>query len=198
MAHERRARLPVGLDEGDMNSEQPLYQRDPQAWREHLAEGNAKQARKRVGADALVRDEQGRILLVDPKYKPDWDMPGGMAEANEPPIEALRRELIEELGLQVAASDLTLLCLDWVSPHGPWDDSLMFIFDTGILTADQITRLRLADSELAAYEFCAPEQARQRLRSYVWLRVNAALQALESRRTVYLHDGHPVLRAVDT
>lgn len=68
----------------------------------------------------------------------------------------------------------------------------MFIFDAGILTADQIARLRLADSELAGYEFCAPEQARQRLRPYVWLRVNAALQALEPRRTAYLHDGRPV------
>src|SRR5262245_8516100 len=114
-----------------MNPEQPLYQRDPQAWREHLAEGNARQARKRVGADALLRDEQGRILLVDPQYKPDWDMPGGMAEANESPIDALRRELTEELGLDLPAHGVTLLCVDWVSPHGPWDDSLMFIFDAG-------------------------------------------------------------------
>jgi 8-oxo-dGTP diphosphatase len=172
-----------------MNPEKPLYQRDPQAWREHLAEGNAKQARKRVGADALLRDEQGRVLLVNPKYKPDWDLPGGMAEANEPPIAALRRELTEELGLQVPVSDLTLLCLDWVSPHGPWDDSLMFIFDAGTLTAEQIADLHLTDSELAAYEFCTPQQAQQRLRPYVWLRVNAALQALEYHRNVYLHDG---------
>ncbi|HUR02170.1 MAG TPA: NUDIX hydrolase, partial [Nonomuraea sp.] len=60
---------------------QPLYQRDPAAWRAHLAEGNARQARKRVGVDALIRDHHGRVLLVDPTYKPDWDVPGGMAEA---------------------------------------------------------------------------------------------------------------------
>jgi 8-oxo-dGTP diphosphatase len=175
-----------------MNPEQPLYQRDPQAWRQHLAEGNAKQARKRVGADALLRDQQGRILLVDPKYKPDWDMPGGMAEANEPPLDALRRELTEELGLEVPASDMTLLCLDWVSPHGPWDDSLMFIFNAGTLTDQQIDGLRLTDNELAGYEFCAPELAQQRLRPYVWQRVHAALKALDTHRVVYLHDGHPV------
>jgi 8-oxo-dGTP diphosphatase len=174
-----------------MNPAQPLYQRDPEAWREHLAEGNAKQARKRVGADALLRDQQDRILLVDPKYKPDWDMPGGMAEANEPPVDALRRELKEELGLDIPASDMALLCLDWVSPHGPWDDSLMFIFDAGTLTAEQIARLRLADSELAAYEFCTPQQAQQRLRPYVWQRVHAALEALDTHRVAYLHDGYP-------
>jgi 8-oxo-dGTP diphosphatase len=174
-----------------MNPEKPLYQRDPKAWREHLAEGNAKQARKRVGADVLLWDEQGRILLVDPKYKPDWDMPGGMAEANEPPIDALRRELKEELGLEMHVGEMTLLCVDWVSPHGPWDDSLMFIFDAGTLTASQVSKLCLADGELGAYEFCTHEQAQQRLRPYVWLRVSAALKGLDTHRVVYLHDGHP-------
>lgn len=78
-----------------MTSDPPLYERDPEAWRAYLAEGNAKQPRKRVSADVLLRDDQGRILLVDPKHKPDWDMPGGMADANEPPAEAVRRELRE-------------------------------------------------------------------------------------------------------
>jgi 8-oxo-dGTP diphosphatase len=112
-----------------MNPEAPLYERDPEAWNTYLAEGNAKQARKRVGADVLIRDEQGRILLVNPRYKPDWDLPGGMAEANESPVAAARRELKEELGLELEIG--RLLVVAWVPPHGPWDDSLMFIFDGG-------------------------------------------------------------------
>src|SRR5208282_1770142 len=119
VAHQRRRQpaQPVG---GLVSSEDPLYERDPEAWNAHLAEGNAKQARKRVSADVILRDAHGRILLVDPKYKPDWDLPGGMAEANEPPADAVRRELREELGLDLHVGDL--LCVDWVSPHGPWDD----------------------------------------------------------------------------
>ncbi len=89
---------------------------DPVAWNAYLAEGNIQQARKRVAADVIFRDEPGRILLVDPKYKPDWDLPGGMAEANEPPLKAARREAKEELGLEVLAAPL--LVVDWVSP--PW------------------------------------------------------------------------------
>ncbi|HEX7658864.1 MAG TPA: NUDIX domain-containing protein [Pseudonocardiaceae bacterium] len=112
-----------------MVSEVPLYERDPEAWRAYLAEGNAKQARKRVRADVLLRDEHGRILLVDPAYKPDWDMPGGMAEVNESPHKAVERELKEELDLDIEAG--RLVCVDWVSPHGPWDDLLAFIFDGG-------------------------------------------------------------------
>jgi hypothetical protein len=39
---------------------------DPEAWNAYLAEGNATQARKRVSADVLLRDEAGRVLLVKP------------------------------------------------------------------------------------------------------------------------------------
>lgn len=92
-----------------MTSEPPLHERDPGAWKAHLAEGNATQARKRVGADVILRNHAGCTLLVDPSYKPDWDLPGGMAEANEPPHEAARRELKEELALDLPLGEL--LCV---------------------------------------------------------------------------------------
>jgi len=173
-----------------VTSHAPLYERDPEAWRAHLAEGNAKQARKRVSADVILRDHTGRILLVDPKYKPDWDMPGGMAEANEPPHQAVQRELTEELGVDLQVG--TLLCVDWVSPHGPWDDLLAFIFDGGELSDVHVAGLKLRDNELAALEFCTADQAQQRLRPYVWRRVAAALESLKTGCVQYLQDGHPL------
>lgn len=174
-----------------MTSEMPLYQRDPQAWKAHLAEGNATQPRKRVSADVILRDPAGRILLVDPKYKPDWDTPGGMAEANEPPHLSAQRELNEELGLDIRLNKL--LCIDWVAPHEPWDDLLVFVFDAGTLTQQQISALHPTDNELAAYEFCNEEQATQRLRPYVWHRTQAALHALAIDTTLYLNNGFSVL-----
>lgn len=110
-----------------MSSDVPPHQQAPVAWREYLAEGNARQARKRVGVDALIRDEEGLLVLVDPSYKPGWDLPGGMVEANESPRAALHRELKEELGLE--AQVRALLCVDHVSPDDPWNDALMFIYD---------------------------------------------------------------------
>jgi 8-oxo-dGTP diphosphatase len=171
-----------------VNEDAPLYERDPEAWRAYLAEGNAKQPRKRVSADVILRDHAGRMLLVDPRYKPDWDTPGGMAEANEPPHEAVRQELKEELGLDIHVGGL--LVVDWVSPHGPWDDLLAFIFDGGELSDEQIHALKLIDDELAAFEFCTAEQARERLRPYVWRRVIVALDALKTGRVQYLQDGY--------
>jgi len=168
-------------------SDVPLYQRDPDAWQAHLAEGNRTQARKRVGADVLFRDDAGRILLVDPRYKPDWDLPGGMAEANESPLDAARREVKEELSIEYAGG--RLLVVDWVAPHGPWDDSLMFVFDGGVLTDEEQAGISLRDGELATYRFVAPEEASRLLRGYVWRRVNGALDALDTGAAWYLRDG---------
>jgi hypothetical protein len=41
----------------------------------------ASLARKRMAASAFLRDEAGRVLLVDPVYKEPWDLPGGAVEA---------------------------------------------------------------------------------------------------------------------
>lgn len=57
-----------------------------------------------VAAALLVRD--GRVLLChrhpDRRFYPDaWDIPGGHIEGDEEPVEALCRELAEELGVVV-------------------------------------------------------------------------------------------------
>jgi 8-oxo-dGTP pyrophosphatase MutT (NUDIX family) len=167
-----------------------LYERDREAWIASLAEGNRTQARKRVGTNVIAMDQRGRILLVDPSYKPDWDLPGGMAEANEPPHEAAQRELREELDLDLRMRNL--LCVDWVSPHGPWDDSLVFVFDGGTLTEETASSLRPEDPELSAIRFCPLEEAARLLRPYVWRRASQALAALRNGRPSYLHDGNPI------
>ena len=59
----------------------------------------ASLSRKRLAASAFFRDDQGRVLLVDPVYKEGWDLPGGAVEAEESPHAAWRREVAEELGL---------------------------------------------------------------------------------------------------
>ena len=55
--------------------------------------------RKRMGSAVLLRDRDGRILLVEPTYKDYWELPGGVVEADESPYDAAVRELAEELGL---------------------------------------------------------------------------------------------------
>ena len=59
----------------------------------------ASLARKRMVATAFFRDDQGRVMLVNPVYKETWDLPGGSVEADESPSAGCRREVAEELGL---------------------------------------------------------------------------------------------------
>lgn len=169
-------------------TEPPMYERSPEEWANYLAEGNATQPRKRVAADALIRDDAGRVLLVEPTYKPGWDIPGGMSEANEPPDQTVRRELREELGLDVQVE--RLLCVDWVSPHGPWDDSLCLVFDGGRLDQTQIDALVVADAELASFEFCPASIAVGRLNPRMARRFAVAWDVLSNDSAPrYLVDG---------
>ncbi|MEU3447836.1 NUDIX hydrolase [Streptomyces thermolilacinus] len=161
---------------------------DPDAWNAYLAEGNATQPRKRVAADVLLRDAAGRVLLVNPTYKPGWDLPGGMAEANEPPEETAVRELSEELGLEVTVRGL--LVVDWVAPHGPWDDQLAFIFDG--VTLDVPGELRPQDEELSEAAYVTLDKAQELVGQRMRVRLDAAVRALDEGRPVYLHDGTPV------
>ncbi len=175
----------------------PLYQRDPAAWEAYLAEGNARQARKRVAADALIRDQAGRILLVDPGYKPGWDLPGGMAEANESPADCVRREVQEELALDLHVGPM--LVVDWVPPHGPWDDLISFVFDGGVITAEQLAAVQLLDGELNGFEMCTEAQAEHRLRPRAWRRLKAALDVVRVGHARYLQtDSDPSARTANS
>jgi 8-oxo-dGTP pyrophosphatase MutT (NUDIX family) len=51
---------------------------------------------------AVVTNTAGEVLLIRPHgYAPDqWTLAGGGVEAGESPVEAMRRELAEELGLE--------------------------------------------------------------------------------------------------
>lgn len=167
--------------------EEPLYVRDPEAWREKLAEGNRAQPRKRVAAKVLLRDGSDRLLLVDPAYKPLWDLPGGMAEENEAPHDAALRELQEELGLRIELG--RLLCVDWVAPRDPWDDLLMFVFDGGVLPEDIAAGLAVADDELWGVGWFHLGQVPNLLRDDIWARTQHAIQAAKEETTVYLHQG---------
>jgi 8-oxo-dGTP diphosphatase len=61
-------------------------------------------------AGALIFDDNGRILLLDHVFRPEsgWGIPGGFLKRGEQPEAGLRRELLEEVGLELDSVELFL------------------------------------------------------------------------------------------
>lgn len=58
---------------------------------------------------AVIIDEEGRVLLTRrsiPPFKDQWVMPGGKIDLGEPILEALKREVHEEVGLEIEIEGL--------------------------------------------------------------------------------------------
>lgn len=112
-----------------------------------------------VAAGVLFTDHQDRVLLVEPGYKPYWDLPGGIVEPGESPWAAAQREVREELGLDIKPGRL-LVC-DYLPDRGPGlGEGLRLVFDGGQLPVDVDVRLDLV--ELRSWDWCSPAEVVQR------------------------------------
>ena len=58
-----------------------------------------------VSIKAVVLDDGGRVLL-GLNHRGEWELPGGQLEEGESPTSAVRREVLEECGLEVTVGPL--------------------------------------------------------------------------------------------
>jgi ADP-ribose pyrophosphatase YjhB (NUDIX family) len=121
------------------------------------AEFLATLPRRRVAAGALIRDPAGRVCIVEPTYKPKWHLPGGTVESGESPSAGCRRELLEELGLDLEIG--SMLCMDWVAPEGgDPHGALIFVYDGGVLEQEMIDKIITPPDELHGFAFVEIDQ----------------------------------------
>ena len=144
-----------------------------------------------VAAGVLLFDEQDRVLLVDPTYKPGWEFPGGVVEPGESPARAAVREVAEELGLHLRGLP-SLLVLDWEPPRPPHLGGLRLLFDGGRLAADRARRLLLPPDELRGWRFVTPAEADRLLPRVRRTRLHWALRARALGCPITLEAGRPV------
>ncbi|MGA4845700.1 NUDIX domain-containing protein [Streptomyces sp. G5(2025)] len=146
-----------------------------------------------AGAAALLRDAEGRVLLVEPNYREGWALPGGTIESDtgETPRQGARRETLEEIGLDVPLG--RLLAVDWVPPGPlrPRPPLVAYLYDGGVLDAEQLKSIRLQEEELLSWRLVAPEDVAELLPDGTGRRVAAALDALaRGDGPAELEDGH--------
>lgn len=143
-------------------------------------------ARPRVAAGALFFDDQDRVLLVKPTYKPGWDMPGGYVEPGETPVEACQREVKEELGLDRPIG--RLLVVDW-APSEKEGDKVLFVFDGGPLLKTDLSQVVLQSDELSHVSFYALTNLPSVLDGRLTRRITHAIEARRSAQCRYLEHG---------
>ena len=68
-------------------------------------------------AAAAVVVKDGRLLLLEDRWG-RWGLPSGFVEKGETPEETLRREVLEELGVECAVVEPDGVEVDWAGPEG--------------------------------------------------------------------------------
>lgn len=150
----------------------------------------ARQPRRRIGALAVIRDEAGAVLMVKPRYKSGWHLPGGGAHADEMPHVACAREVLGDTGL--VTIPVQLLALDYVpaNPGANAAEGYNFIYDGGTIPSG--TAVSVPPEELTAYAWVPlgelgthAEEAQER-------RIRASLAQVDTGTTANLVQGRPV------
>jgi len=142
--------------------------------------------KKRMGAGCLFFDEHGKVLLVKPTYKPGWEIPGGVVELDESPRQCCRREVHEELGLDRPVGELRVV--DYNQPMNQKTESLMFIFDGGVLSVEEMRAIQLRDGELSEFRLFAEELVPLEMSAPLRRRVIAAMGQASKKQAVYLEN----------
>ena len=145
---------------------------------------------KRLIGQGLIRDGDGHILLCEPVYKRDWDLPGGVVDPGEPPRACVAREIREELALDVTVG--RLLATNWLPPWLGWGDAVLFVYEVEPPSTSALSQVRLLEREILAVHWVAPSEVAGRVAPYNE-RMFASLAAAGSEAaTLELTDGLPV------
>ncbi|HXV21321.1 MAG TPA: (deoxy)nucleoside triphosphate pyrophosphohydrolase [Desulfuromonadales bacterium] len=99
---------------------------------------------------AVIRNDDSVLITRRPEGKPHagmWEFPGGKLDGNESPRNCLRREILEELGLEVAVGDI----IETAYYRYDWGPVLILAFECHPL-AGEIRNLQVAEHRWVALE----------------------------------------------
>lgn len=137
-----------------------------------------------VAAGVLFFDADDKILFVKPTYKEGWEIPGGITELDESPRDACKREIKEELGLNLEVG--RLICVGYGKKRKNKPERVSCIFDGGILTKIKIKKIKLQSDELLEYKFLSFREAKPLLVPALKQKVWHALRVRDKKIDPYI------------
>lgn len=90
-----------------------------------------------VGTAVVLLDGAGQVLLVQQPYTDGWGLPGGLVARGEEPAETARREIREELGLEID------IATHPIAVRTPWRRHFNFLFTAVLPNMDPASMLGL-------------------------------------------------------
>lgn len=123
----------------------------------------------------ILENEKGEMLLVRRKYNPKkgyWDLPGGFVNISESMEDAVRREIKEELGIDLKTFTYFSSYPDRYFYNGKYEKILGFIFvgrikDQKIKPADDVASYEFFPKDKIPFEGLAFENLKQVLKDYL-------------------------------
>lgn len=149
----------------------------------------AQLPQKSMSAGVLIRDAADRVLLVEPSYKPSWEIPGGVVEDGEAPWTTATRELHEEIGLTRPCG--RLLVVDFVpAENDTLPERIAFIFDGGTIDPATLNSLVLS-AEITSAGMYSTNDARTMVKPLLGDRITAATKAATTGIPTMCERGKP-------
>ncbi len=153
------------------------------------------QSRKPMSAAVLFTNESGEVLLVKPNYRDTWNLPGGVIDEHESPLDGAIREVKEELDLTLDRQSLRFSSVDYRPAADELVDKLYFYFYGGILNTSSISQIHLQEDELDEMRFVMLEDAQELLSPWTYRQVSSALS--DDTHSYYLEKGTSPFEATD-
>lgn len=140
--------------------------------------------KKQTGTAVIFFNADRNLLIVKPGYKNTWLVPGGSIDEDESPLHCARREVKEEIGLDI--TDLKLVGIYYSHKKLAHSDSLKFIFYGGVLSEDQIAHIIVQEDELERCDFVPLDKALLLLSQSLKQSIPQAIAAIKNNSVAYM------------
>ncbi len=145
--------------------------------------------RKRVASGALFFNKSEELLILKPTYKDHWTIPGGVVNKDESPRDACVREVKEEIGLNKQVGKM--LCADYIKDNGT-GENVVFVFDGGILSDEEIERIEIPKDEIANFDFLLKDEALKLFSNGQFRRLKNIFYSQKVAGAIYLENGYTI------